>query len=32
VYITAPDHPGRRVYFRVMKHQNEDETAGFPQL
>jgi hypothetical protein len=31
VYITSPDNPGRRVYFRVMKHQNEDDTAGFPQ-
>jgi hypothetical protein len=31
VYITSPDNPGRRIYFRVMKHQNEDETAGFPQ-
>ena len=31
VYITSPNNPGRRVYFRVMKHQNEDETAGFPE-
>lgn len=25
VYITSPDNPGRRVYFRVQKHQNEDD-------
>jgi len=31
VYISSPDNPGRRIYFRVMKHQNEDDTAGFPQ-
>jgi hypothetical protein len=31
VYITSPNNPGRRVYFRVMKHQNEDETAGFTE-
>jgi hypothetical protein len=31
VYITSPNNPGRRVYFRVMKNQNEDDTAGFPQ-
>lgn len=29
VYITSSDNPGRRVYFRVMKTQNEDE-SGFP--
>jgi hypothetical protein len=31
VYITSPNNPGRRVYFRVMKHQNEDDTA-FPDM
>ena len=30
VYITSANNPARRVYFRVMKHQNEDDT-GFPQ-
>ena len=32
VYITAPNNPGRRIYFRVMKNQNEDNSAGFPPL
>ena len=32
VYITSPNNPGRRVYFRVMKHQNEDEGSGIPPL
>ena len=31
VYITSPNNPGRRVYFRVMKNQNEDE-GGFHPL
>ena len=30
VYISSPDNPGRRIYFRVMKNQNEDDMAGFP--
>ena len=30
VYISAPNNPGRRVYFRVMTDQNEDERGGFP--
>jgi hypothetical protein len=33
VYITSPNNPGRRVYFRVQKHQNEDDMStgtGFP--
>lgn len=30
VYITAPNQGGRRVYFRVMKNQNEDDT--FPSF
>ena len=32
VYISAPDNPGRRVYFRVMKHQMEDDSPGMPPL
>ena len=24
VYITSANNPGRRVYFRVQKHMNED--------
>jgi hypothetical protein len=32
VYITSPNNPGRRVYFRVQKHQNEDDTMGIPPL
>ena len=32
VYITAPDNPGRRIYFRVMKHQMEDDQPGMPPL
>ena len=30
VYITSPNNPGRRIYFRVMKNQNEDDNPGFP--
>ena len=32
VYIKSANNPGRRVYFRVQKHQNEDMDtgAGFP--
>jgi len=30
VYITAPNQSGRRVYFRVMKNQNEDD--NFPSF
>ncbi len=32
VYITSPNNPGRRIYFRVQKHQNEDDTMGMPPL
>ena len=32
VYITSPNNPGRRVYFRIMKNQNEDEGSGIPPL
>jgi hypothetical protein len=31
VYITSPNNPGRRVYFRVQKNQNEDDSSPFPQ-
>jgi hypothetical protein len=30
VYITSPNNPGRRVYFRVMKNQHEDDGVGMP--
>jgi len=30
VYITSPNNPGRRIYFRVMKDQNEDDRNPFP--
>lgn len=31
VYITSPNNPGRRVYFRVMSTRGEDEMgAGYP--
>ena len=33
VYITHKDHPGRRVYFRILKsHADPDanENSGFP--
>ena len=32
VYITSPNNPGRRVYFRVQKNPNEamEPGAGFP--
>jgi len=33
VYITSANNPGRRVYFRVQRHQNEDTMdpgSGFP--
>ncbi|HEU4778843.1 MAG TPA: hypothetical protein VFS58_03085 [Steroidobacteraceae bacterium] len=32
VYITSPDNPGRRVYFRVQKTQNDEDSSGFPPL
>jgi hypothetical protein len=31
VYITSPNNPGRRVYFRVQKNQMEDDGSPFPQ-
>lgn len=30
VYITSPNNPGRRVYFRLQRTQNEDDGSGFP--
>jgi hypothetical protein len=31
VYITSPNTPGRRVYFRVLTSQSDDDTnAGYP--
>jgi hypothetical protein len=33
VYITSPNNPGRRVYFRVLRSQregNDDGGASFP--
>jgi hypothetical protein len=30
VYISAPNQGGRRVYFRVMRNQNEDD--NFPSF
>ena len=32
VYITSPNNPGRRVYFRVLKSQTEsnNDPGGFP--
>ena len=30
VYITSPNNPGRRVYFRLQKTQNEDDSYPFP--
>jgi hypothetical protein len=32
VYITSPNNPGRRVYFRVMKNQNDDDRSAIPPL
>ena len=30
VYITSPEAPGRRVYFRVKKNPMEDDSSPFP--
>jgi hypothetical protein len=32
VYITSPNNPGRRVYFRVLRSQTEgnNDPGGFP--
>jgi hypothetical protein len=34
VYITSPDNPGRRVYFRVQSRpgENVDDRDPFPRL
>jgi hypothetical protein len=32
VYITSPNNPGRRIYFRVQQTQNDDATTGFPPM
>ena len=31
VYITAPNNPGRRIYFRLAKGENDDG-FGMPEL
>ena len=31
VYITSANNPGRRVYFRLLRNQNEDDSA-FPSF
>jgi hypothetical protein len=31
VFISAPNTPSRRVYFRIAKNQSDDD-SGFPQL
>jgi hypothetical protein len=28
VYITHPDHPGRRVYFRILSSQADPDNQG----
>jgi hypothetical protein len=30
VYITSANNPGRRIYFRIMRNQNEDDS--FPSF
>jgi len=30
VYITAPQQPGRRIYFRVQKNPMEDDQSMPP--
>jgi hypothetical protein len=32
VYITSPNNPGRRVYFRVQQTQNDDASTGMPRF
>jgi len=34
VYITSANNPGRRVYFKINKSQNDDDdnNGGFPPL
>ena len=30
VYISAPNNPSRRIYFRLARSQNEDDDAVMP--
>ena len=30
VYITSPNNPGRRVYFRLATAMHDDDDAGMP--
>ena len=30
VYISSPNNPGRRVYFRVSGRLHDDDEGGFP--
>jgi len=32
VYITSPNNPGRRVYFRVVDGSHPDDDDGFPDF
>ncbi len=33
VYMTHPDNPGRRVYFRIVRsHNDPDESSPFPSM
>lgn len=32
VYISSPNNPGRRVYFRVYRSQSEETNDGFPSF
>ncbi|MEO8061354.1 MAG: hypothetical protein ABI821_01265 [Pseudomonadota bacterium] len=32
VYITSSNNPGRRVYFKLNKSVNDDDSNGFPPL
>ena len=31
VYITSPNNPGRRVYFRIASTNHDDDSMPFPQ-
>ena len=31
VHISTANNPSRRIYFRLLKHQNEED-SGFPQF
>ena len=30
VYISSPNNPGRRIYFRVQSRMDEDDDGNFP--